>query len=196
MRKFTGNWYLILILLIFITSVSSISQGNVDLTLTEGSRFDYAVLCTDYCGSKVWDATNLDADLYFYIESIDESNDLLSVYTRYNSTPALEKPDSLDYGIFTLNESYRFSSRESITEDGKYLWQWSRLEPSFRISIPSFFIAHAHAEFKNNSFLLNRVSELEEIELSEKETFCHINMKENGFTSIILVMYHIPMSQR
>jgi hypothetical protein len=105
MRKDIRGWYLISLLLILGIITFSIAQGKVVLSFTQGSRFDYAVSCTDYCGSRVWDATNLEADLFFQIESINESNDSISIYTRYNSTPALEKPNNLDYGIFTLNES-------------------------------------------------------------------------------------------
>ncbi|MHA2156442.1 MAG: hypothetical protein ACXABU_13935 [Candidatus Hodarchaeales archaeon] len=159
------------LLIILGINLTTIIQSRPTLSFAQGSRYEYAVLCTDYCGSKTWDATNLDANLFFYIRSIDEINDEISVYTRYNSTPTIEKPDDPDYGIFSLNESYSYSSRESKTEFGKCLWQWSFLETEFNVSIPYFFLAHAHSAFENNTFLLQKSTEQEEIAIDSQNTF-------------------------
>ncbi len=170
MRIIKGNWFILIILIVLGTNITILSSGNSALSFTTDSRYNYAVSCTDYCGSRVWDATNLDADLFFIITSISELDDVVSIYTRYNST-SLANHDNPDYGIYTLNESYSYLSRESKTMNGKYSWHWSTLEPTFNISVPSFFLAHAHTSFENNSFLLQRNSKLIDIEISSQYTF-------------------------
>ncbi|PWI47876.1 hypothetical protein CEE45_09540 [Candidatus Heimdallarchaeota archaeon B3_Heim] len=124
-----GKWYLAFLLILIGVNFAPVTQSKSPHTFAQGSRYDYAVLCTDYCGSKIWDAPNVDTDLFFLISSIDEINDRASIYTRNYCTSVIEKLGYTDNGIFSLDESYSHSSRESQTDFGKFLWQWSTLEP-------------------------------------------------------------------
>ena len=45
-----------------LVNLTPVTQGKSTLTFVQGYCYDYAVLCTDYCGSQIWDATNLDTD--------------------------------------------------------------------------------------------------------------------------------------
>ena len=85
----------LMVISILILSVS-LNPVQSTLTLTKGSRFDYAVVCTDYCGSKIWDATYLDADLFIIINEINTDNDQIAFYTAYNSTAIINRSYTSD----------------------------------------------------------------------------------------------------
>jgi hypothetical protein len=160
----------LMVISILILSISS-NPVQKKLTLTKGSRFDYVVVCTDYCGSKIWDATYLDADLFIIINEINTDNDQIAFYTAYNSTAIINRSYTSDYGFFSLNETFILSTGENFNKGGNYSWQMSNLRSELNVSIPYFFLAHTPSSFQNNTYTMHRITDNFELPLTPQQTF-------------------------
>ncbi|WP_455465102.1 hypothetical protein [Candidatus Hodarchaeum mangrovi] len=147
-----------------ITSFAIIIPTNT-ISLNEGEKFSYAIVCTDFCGSKTWDATYLDADLI--ITYLGHNEDIIVFHTSYNSSTLLERNYTQDYGNFSLTETYQRTTRKN-QNTGLFAWQWIN-DPKLsvlNVSIPPFFLAHAPPEFQSNIFQLKLFEDQVLIEIS------------------------------
>ncbi len=156
---------IILVICVFYSQITIPTNANLE----EGSKFHYAVVCTDFCGSKIWDGTYLDANLC--IEITLSSEEYFSTFIQYNSTPIITRNYTEDYGIFNLSQTFLTQNRKEI-HSGLYTWQYINdfNLTTQNISIPYFFLAHAPMEYNNNSHLMHLISGTETIRLSEPVT--------------------------
>ncbi|MHA1329770.1 MAG: hypothetical protein ACTSR2_01715 [Candidatus Hodarchaeales archaeon] len=143
--------------------------NNQALELVDGKKYYYAVVCTDYCGSKTWDATYLDADIF--IEYQGSNNDIISFYSHYNSTTLINRSYSNDYGVFNLTEHYTIYSRKN-NRTGSPAWQWigDSFPNEINVTIPYFFLAHAPQAFTTNIHNLVKIEQKYLIKLSNGRT--------------------------
>ncbi len=161
----SNNSYIIVLIFVFlsINLVSVKSEAHLD----EGSRYFYSVLCTDICGFDIWDNSKLPANLF--IEIKEHKPNQITIFTSFNLTISINNSIDTDSNHFNFTEHFDAKTRENLVNQGRYSWQWiNEFDNYINVSVPAIFLVHAPASYMNNTYLLRRAPEFEDLYVSNE----------------------------
>ncbi|MFX0086739.1 MAG: hypothetical protein ACFFAU_13795 [Candidatus Hodarchaeota archaeon] len=161
----TNNSYIIILIFAFL-SINLVSVKS-EVNLDEGSRYFYSVLCTDICGFDIWDNSKLPANLY--IEIKENKSNQITIFTSFNLTISVNNSIDTNSNRFTFTEHFDAKTRENLEQQGRYSWQWiNEFDNYINVSVPAIFLVHSPASYINNTYLLLRAPELEDLDVSNE----------------------------